>query len=74
MGPATESGRDGDTEEWISQLEDRTIKINLNSRERIDLKIMKRASGTCRTMTEDPVIWVPEGEEKEVGPGNYLKK
>lgn len=41
MGPATESGRDESIEEGISKLEHKTVKINLNNREKI--KIVNKA-------------------------------
>ena len=65
-------------EESISELEDRTMTINLNNREKVDQKNkMNRISETSGTITEDLTYGSSESQEKmrkQVWPKRHLKK
>lgn len=61
-----QSGGDRFTEERISELEDRILKAYLNSRKRIDLKIMRPVRLTKDLAFLFSNFWVLEEEEKEV--------
>ena len=64
-----------DTEVWISELEDRVVKIT----EAEQKKEKKRNEDSLRDLwdnikhTNIHVVWVPEGEEREKGTENIIK-
>ena len=66
-----------EAEEWISDLEDRMMKINA-TKQNIE-KRMKRNEGSLTDLwdnikhTNIHIIWVPEGEKRK-DPRKYLKR